>query len=681
MARPAADPAVRVAELRAALRHHDYRYHVLDDPEVSDAQYDALKRELIALEEAYPGLASPDSPTQRVGATPSGQFAPVTHRRPMFSLDNAMAEEEVQAWEARLRRVLGRPASGFACEPKIDGLAVSLTYAEGRLVLGATRGDGAVGEDVTANLRTIPAVPLVLLGEGHPEVMEIRGEVYMPVAAFAELNEQQAAAGERLFVNPRNAAAGAVRQKDPAVTASRRLSIWVYQLGYLQGGPALGSHHESLEWLRGLGLPVNPMSAQRADLAGVLDYLQTAEGARHSLPYQTDGVVVKVDSLAEQRELGFTAKSPRWALAYKYPPEEENTRLRAIEVNVGRTGAVTPYAVLDPVFVGGATITNATLHNQDEIARKDLRVGDMVVIRRAGDVIPEVVGPVPSLRTGAERVWTMPKRCPFCGNPIVRRPGEAVARCTGGLACPSRLREYLFHFAGRGGMDIEGLGYKTIDMLLREGLIADPADVYSLTRESLIERERWGEVSVGNLLSAIDAARDRPLARLLTALGIPLVGGTVARVLARRFRSLDALLAASADELGSVEGIGPEIVRSILDWAADRENRRLVEKLRTARVRLADEAEAGVDRGLLAGVTVVITGTLEGFSREQARAAVEDRGGKVAGSVSKKTTAVVVGESPGSKAQKAQQLGVPTLDEAAFNRLLAEGPGALGRAG
>jgi len=678
---PAVDPAARAAELRAALRHHDYRYYALDDPEVSDARYDALKRELTALEEAHPELVTPDSPTQRVGAAPSAQFAPAGHREPMFSLDNAMAEAEVEAWETRLERVLGRAPSGYACEPKIDGLAVSLTYEQGRLVLGATRGDGAIGEDITANLRTIPALPLVLLGESHPEVMEVRGEVYMPVAAFAELNEAQAEAGGRLFVNPRNAAAGAVRQKDPAVTASRRLSIWVYQLGFRRGGPSLGSHHESLEWLRSLGLPVNPMSERLGDLAGVLAYLRRAEGARHDLPYQTDGVVVKVDALAEQRELGFTAKSPRWAIAYKYAPEEETTRLLAIEVNVGRTGAVTPYAVLEPVFVGGATITNATLHNQDEIARKDLRVGDTVVVRRAGEVIPEVVGPVPSLRTGAERVWAMPARCPFCGSPIVRREGEAVARCTGGLACPSRLREYLSHFAGRGGMDIEGLGYKTIDMLLREGLIADPADVFALTKDDLISRERWGEVSVGNLLAAIDAARDRPLARLLTALGIPLVGGTVARALARRFRSLEALMAASEEELGAIEGIGPEIVRSLRAWSADPDSRRLVEKLRAAGVRLADAAEVGVDRGLLAGVTLVITGTLEGYSRDQARAAVEDRGGRVVASVSRKTTAVVVGESPGSKAQKAQELGVPELDEAAFARLLAEGPGVPGRAG
>jgi DNA ligase (NAD+) len=670
-------PAARVAELRALLRHHDYRYYVLDDPEASDAQYDALRRELVALEAAHPELVTPDSPTQRVGATPAVQFAPVGHRERMFSLDNAMAEDELGAWVARVEKALGRPAAGFACEPKVDGLAVSLTYEQGRLVLGATRGDGATGEDITANLRTVGAIPLALLGEDPPEVMEVRGEVYMPLAAFEDLNQAQAEAGERLFVNPRNAAAGAVRQKDPAVTATRRLSIWVYQVGFRRGGPALASHGESLAWLRAAGLPVNPESQHCDDPAAVLAYVHRAEGARHNLPYQTDGVVVKVDSLAEQRELGFTARSPRWAIAYKYPPEEETTRLLSIEVNVGRTGAVTPYAVLEPVFVGGATITNATLHNQDEIARKDLRVGDIVVIRRAGEVIPEVVGPVPSRRTGAERVWAMPAVCPFCGSPITRGAGEVVARCTGGFACPSRLREYLAHFAGRGGMDIEGLGYKTIDMLLRERLIADPADLFSLGKDHLISRERWGEVSVGNLLAAIDAARDRPLARVITALGIPLVGGTVARVLARRFRRLEAVLAATEEELGAIEGIGPEIAGSLRDWADDPENRRLVAKLAAAGVRLADPEQEGVDRGLLAGVTVVITGTLAGLSRDQARAAVEDRGGKVAGSVSKKTTAVVVGESPGSKAQRAQELGVPMLDEAAFTRLLAEGPTAL----
>jgi DNA ligase (NAD+) len=675
---PGINPAARVGELRELLRYHDRRYYVLDDPEISDAGYDALRAELVALEEAHPEMVTSDSPTQRVGAPPSSLFLPVAHREPMFSLDNAESAGDLEAWQGRAERGLGRSPSGYVCEPKIDGLAVSLTYEAGRLTRGATRGDGVTGEDITANLRAIAAVPLALLGADLPRVVEVRGEVYMPLAAFEELNQAQAEAGERLFVNPRNAAAGALRQKDPAVTASRRLSIWVYQVGFREGGPPLFSHLESLEWLRGMGLPVSPLCDGLGGLAEVLEYVRRSEEGRRRLPYQTDGVVVKVDRLAEQRELGFTARSPRWAIAYKFPAEEETTRLLAIEVNVGRTGAVTPYAVLEPVFVGGATITNATLHNQDEVARKDLRVGDVVVVRRAGDVIPEVVGPVPSRRTGAERVWSMPSICPFCGNPISRRQGEAVARCTGGFACPARLREYLFHFASRGGMDVEGLGFKTVDLLLREGIIDNPADIFTLRPEDLIDKEGWGEVSVGNLLAAIDAARDRPLARLIAALGIPLVGGTVATVLARRFLSLGDLMEAGEADLAAIPGIGPEIVRSVRQWSVDPVNRDLVGELRAAGVRLADPEPEGVGRMLLAGVTVVLTGTFDGFSRESARAAVEDRGGKVAGSVSKRTTAVVAGGSPGSKLRRAQELGVPVLDEASFVILLQDGPAGAG---
>jgi DNA ligase (NAD+) len=554
---------------------------------------------------------------------------------------------------------------------------VSLTYHEGRLVLGATRGDGVTGEDITANLRTIEAIPLVLLGDDPPDVVEVRGEVYMPLGAFEELNEVQAEAGERLFVNPRNAAAGAVRQKDPGVTATRRLAIWAYQIGSMDGGPRLSSHAEGLTWLRDQGLPVSPRTERSGDLDAVLEYVRRAEQARHDLPYQTDGVVVKVDALSEQQELGFTAKSPRWAVAFKFAPEEQTTMLRDIRVNVGRTGAVTPYAVLEPVFVGGATISTATLHNEDEVARRDVRIGDTVVIRRAGDVIPEVVGPVVSVRTGGESPWSMPAACPFCGSPIVRPAGAAVARCTGGLACPSRLREYLFHFASRGAMDIEGLGYKTVDLLLAEGIVSDPAGLFTIDPEALLHREGWGETSVANLMASIEAAKDRPLARLLTALGIPLVGGTVARLLTRRFRSVEALAAASDDELAAIEGIGPEIVRSIRAWAEDPETLRLVSRLRAAGVRLSDPHPEGVDTTRLAGVTVVITGALEHFSRDEARAAVEDRGGRVTGSVSAKTSALVVGEAPGSKLQKASDLGVPVLDEEGFTRLLAEGPAFL----
>ena len=670
--------ARRAAELRELLRYHGHRYYVLDDPEISDAEYDALYRELTAIEEADPALATDDSPTRRVGGVPVGVFAPAVHRQRMFSLDNVESAADLMAWETRLQRALGHAPGGYACELKIDGIAISLTYENGRYVRGATRGDGVTGEDVTPNLRTVGQMPLVLFGKKPPAVLEVRGEVYMSGAVFAELNRSQAEAGERLFVNPRNAAAGAVRQKDPAITASRRLSLWIYQVGFVEGDLRFASHSESLEWLRTSGFPVNPESKHVVDLAAVVAYVERAQQRRHDLGFQTDGVVVKVDSLAEQTELGFTAKSPRWAVAYKFPAEEQTTRLRAIKVNVGRTGAVTPYAVLEPVFVGGATVTNATLHNQDEVARKDLRIGDLVVVRRAGDVIPEVVSPVVSVRTGKEKKWRMPSSCPFCRNPIVRNEGEAVARCTGGFACPVRLREYLFHFAGRGGMDIEGLGFQTVDLLLSEGWVNDPADLFTLDPEKLAAREGWGEVSVGNLMASIDAARHRPLARVITALGIPLVGGTVARSLARRFHSMQALLDATEEEIGSIDGIGPEIVQSVRSWSAERENRRLVAKLAAAGVDLADPQPEGVDTGLLVGLTLVITGTLEGFSREAAKTAVEERGGKVTSAVSAKTTAVIAGESPGSaKVHKAEELGIPLVGEDGFVRLLAEGPSAL----
>ncbi len=667
----------RAAELRELLRHHAHRYYVLDDPEISDAEYDELLRELIAIEEDDPSLVTPDSPTQRVGAPTGDLFAEVVHRARLFSLDNAETSDDLAAWEARLERQLGRTPSGYACEPKIDGLAVSLTYEKGMLTRGATRGDGVTGEDVTANIRTLSAVPLALLGAGHPEVMEVRGEVYMSEEAFADLNQAQAAAEERLFVNPRNAAAGSLRQKDPSVTAARRLGIWVYQLGMADGGPTPDSHSATLSWLAEVGLPVNPESSHLADLGGVVSYVESMERRRHDLGYQTDGVVVKVDALSEQLELGYTAKSPRWAIAYKFPPEEQTTRLKAIKVNVGRTGAVTPYAVLEPVFVGGATVTNATLHNADEVARKDIRVGDTVVVRRAGDVIPEVVGPVVSLRTGEEKKWRMPKKCPFSGHPIVRVEGEAVARCSGGMDCPARLREYLFHFAGRGGMDIEHLGFKTVDLLLSEGLIADPADLFSLDPKDLLGREGWGEVSVTNLMDAIAAACDRPLTRLLTALGIPLVGGTVARLLARRFRSLEAIMAASEETLADLEGVGPEIAGSVAAWSRESANRKLVKKLAKAGVRLADPEPEGVDPSLLAGVTIVLTGTLDGMAREEARTAIEDRGGRVTGSVSGRTSAVVAGANPGSKLATAEQRGVPVLDEDGLVRLLREGASFL----
>ncbi len=669
----------RVEDLRQQLRYHGYRYHVLDEPEISDAQYDALLRELMRLEKEHPLLITPDSPTQRVGGPVADLFAPVEHRRPLFSLDNVETAAELDAWEQRMAGRLGRSPEGFSCELKIDGLAVVLVYENGTFVRGATRGDGSTGEDITANLRTIKSVPLRLMGD-TPRLLEVRGEVYMPCSAFEELNRRQSEAGQRIFSNPRNAAAGSVRQKDPAITATRDLGVFIYQVGLIEGGPSWSRHSEQMAYLDSLGLRVNPASVVLAHLAQVKEYIAETEKARHDRDYQTDGVVVKVDSLADQLQLGYTSHAPRWAVAFKFPAEEQVTRLNDIRINVGRTGAATPYAVLEPVFVGGAKVSYATLHNEDELRRKDVRVGDQVIVRRAGDVIPEVVGPVVSVRTGEEREWSMPTACPFCGNPIIRPEGEKVARCTGGFTCPSRVREWLFHFASRGGLDIEGLGYKTIDLLLKERLIEDPADIFLLQPQQLLAYEGWGEVSVGNLMRGIDAARRRPVARLLMALGIRHVGGTVARLLARRYRSLPAMMEAAEEDIAAIEGVGPIIAASVRDWSLDPDNRALVEKLSAAGVSLGDEAPGGAaGSDLLAGVTVVITGTLTSMSREQAEAAVVERGGKATGSVSGKTTVLVAGEAPGAaKVARAEELNIPIMDEGGFLAMLEEGLGPAG---
>jgi DNA ligase (NAD+) len=610
-----------------------------------------------------------------VGGPIGDLFAPVQHRRPLFSLDNVEASPELDSWEQRMVRLLGRPPRGYSCELKIDGLAVVVTYEDGLLTRAATRGDGTTGEDITVNLRTIKSIPLRLLGR-PPKVLEVRGEVYMPYAAFEDLNRRQSDAGLRMFSNPRNAAAGSVRQKDPNVTAGRDLGVWIYQIGVIEGGPTLDTHSAQMEYLDTLGIRVNPASATAPGLTEVKDYITRAEKERHAREYQTDGVVLKVDSLDDQSELGYTAHAPRWAVAFKFPAEEQITTLNEIQINIGRTGAATPFAVLEPVNVGGAKVSFATLHNEDELRRKDLRVGDQVIVRRAGDVIPEVVGPVVSVRTGKEKEWSMPATCPFCGNPIVRPEGEKVARCTGGYSCPSRLREWLFHFSSRGGMDIEGLGYKTIDLLLREKLISDPADMFLLRADQLLGFEGWGEISVGNLMKGIEAARHRKLQRVLMALGIRHVGGTVARVLARRYRSLRALMDAPEAEIAATEGVGPVIASSVKQWSSDPDNIDLVTKLESAGVTLEDEQvedRAGSD--LLFGISVVVTGTLESMSREAAEAAVVARGGKATSGVSKKTTYLVAGANPGaSKVTKASESGVPTIDEATFLRLLQSGP-------
>lgn len=664
-------------KLRDQLRYHAHRYYVLDAPEVSDAEYDVMYRQLEALEADHPGLITPDSPTQRVGYDVSALFMPVHHLEPLFSLDNAETGEDLDAWEARLERVLGRPPVGYACELKIDGLAVSLVYEQGAFVRGATRGDGTTGEDITANLRTIEAVPLRLFGEA-PELLEVRGEVYMPAAAFDELNERQIAADDRLFTNPRNAAAGSVRQKDPAMTAARKLSIWVYQIGVIRGGPDLATHTESMGYLGDLGFKVNPASQAVPHLDGVKAFVEQADKTRHARDYQTDGVVIKADALADQQQAGYTARAPRWAIAYKFPPEEQTTILRDIAINVGRTGAVTPFAVLEPVFVGGANVGMATLHNADQVKAKGVLIGDTVVVRRAGDVIPEVVGPVPSLRTGQETEWTMPAECPFCGYAIVKPEGEAVARCTGGLECPSRLQEWLAYFAGRSAMDIDGMGYKTIQLLIDRKLIAGPAGIFRLTPEDFAGIEGWGEVSVNNLMAGIEAARDRPLARLIIALGIRHVGPAAAKEFARTYRDMDRLMEATEEELSGLDGIGSKIAAAWVEWASQDENRALIEAFRAGGVRLTDPEPEGGTSDLLAGMTFVITGSLDGLTRDEAKAALEANGAKVVGSVSKKTTALLAGAAAGSKLAKAEELGVPVIDEATLERLLVEGPAVLG---
>ena len=669
------DPTARVAELSDLIRDHAYRYYILDDPVVADAEYDALVKELRQLEADHPDLVRPDSPTQRVGAPPSDLFSEVTHRRTLLSLDNAESPEDLDAWEQRIVRIIGRVPDGYACELKIDGLAVTLTYEQGLLTLGATRGDGTTGENITANLRTIDAIPLRLRGPDVPELLEVRGEVYMPLDAFEALNERQAEAEERLFTNPRNAAAGSVRQKDPAMTAERRLSIWIYQAGIIEGGPSLQTHTDTMGYLRDLGLRVNPASRAVPDLAGVKAYVSAADASRHDHNYQTDGVVIKVDSIPDQDALGFTSRAPRWAIAYKFPPEERTTQLRDIQINVGRTGRATPFAVLEPVFVGGANVGMATLHNEDEVHRKDVRIGDTVVVRRAGDVIPEVLGPVESLRTGRERVWSMPADCPFCGNPIVRPEGEKDARCTGGYECPSRMREWLAYFVGRSAMDIDGLGYKTIDFLLSEGKIGDPADIFTLEASDFEGYEGWGDVSISNLLSGIDAARDRPLARLIVGLGIRHVGPSAAKELARRFHSMEALLDVGVDDLVDLEGIGQVIAEAWAGWATEPDNRELIGRMAEAGVRMSDpEPEAGTAATLLDGLVFVVTGTLPDHSRDEAKAALEALGAKVTGSVSKKTTALIAGDAPGaSKVTKAESLGVAIIGGDGFAGLLEEG--------
>jgi DNA ligase (NAD+) len=674
----------RHARLSVELTEHNHRYHVLDAPVVSDAEYDALMRELRELEDRYPELRTPDSPSQKVGGAVSTVFTPVKHLERLLSLDNAFSAEELDAWGARVAR-LG--ATGpYLCELKIDGLAIALVYRSGALVRGATRGDGVTGEDVTPNIRTIKSVPLRLTGPDVPETLEVRGEVFLPVAAFHELNEKLTEAGRPPFANPRNSAAGSLRQKDPRVTATRPLELILHGVGVTSADDP-GTHSGWYDRLRGWGLPVSNLFKVTEELDGVREYIEHYREHRHDPLYEIDGVVVKIDQLEQQRALGATSRAPRWAIAYKYPPEEVTTRLLRIEVNVGRTGRVTPFAVMEPVLVSGSTVENATLHNADELARKGVLIGDMVVLRKAGDVIPEVVGPVVDLRTGAERAFEFPTRCPACGTPLAREEGGVDWRCPNARSCPAQLRERLFHLASRGSLDIEVLGYEAVVAVLDSGLITDEGDLFSLIADKLatcpffVNKQGTLTVNAGKLLRNLEEARDRPLWRILVALSIRHVGPTAARALAAGFGSVEAIASASPERLAAVDGVGPTIAASVIEWFTVDWHVAIVEKWRAAGVRLASGSGEGAGGeagglGLLAGVSVVITGTLEEFSRDEAAEAVQALGGKVTSSVSKKTHFVVAGGNPGTKYDKALTLGVPVLDEAGFGVLLHEGPAA-----
>ncbi|HET6650059.1 MAG TPA: NAD-dependent DNA ligase LigA [Candidatus Limnocylindria bacterium] len=687
------DPAARAAELRTLLNDANHRYHVLDAPTMPDREYDLLFRELVDLEAANPELITPDSPTQRVGAPVEGGFPSVRHDVPMLSLGNVFSADELREFDARVRRGLGRgpddPPVAYVCELKIDGLAISLQYEGRRFARGATRGDGTTGEDVTPNLRTVRAIPLTLQEEPPGDRLEVRGEVYMPRGAFAALNEQLEREGKPLYANARNTTAGTVRQKDPRVTASRRLSVWTYQLVGAQG---LDSHSESLELLGRLGFPVNPHVKRVNGIDEVIAYTEQWADARKDLDYETDGIVVKVDSLDEQRELGFVSRAPRWATAYKFPAEQVTTKLEEIEVYVGRTGAMTPVAHVTPVFVGGTTVRNATLHNIDEIRRKDLRVGDTVVLQRAGDVIPEVVSAVTDARDGSETVWEMPKACPVCGTEAVREEGEVVVRCPNPYCAAQRIGG-LLHFAGRGGMDVDGLGYKIMLQLVERDLVTEPADIFRLDTDTLEGLERLGRKSAENLSASIEAARRRPLARILNGLGIRHVGGQTAIDLAAWLardlprgedetdaawtrRAADRLRDASVEELTEVYGVGQVVAEGIVRFFSDEHTRDTLHRLVEAGVSAeapAPGATAEPTEGPLRGKTLVVTGTLPGFSRSEAEEAIRAAGGHAASSVSAKTDFLVAGDKAGSKLARAEALGVPVLDEEGFRRILEEG--------
>ncbi|OBA97665.1 DNA ligase (NAD(+)) LigA [Mycolicibacterium fortuitum] len=677
-----ADLRRRWQELAEEVRGHQFRYYVKDAPVISDADFDALLRQLQALEEEHPELRTPDSPTQLVGGAGfATEFAPAEHLERMLSLDNVFDSDELSAWAARIKGETG-DAAHFLCELKIDGVALALVYRNGRLVRAATRGDGRSGEDVTLNARTISDIPEQLTPSDEfpvPDVLEVRGEVFFRVADFEELNAGLVAEGKPPFANPRNSAAGSLRQKNPAVTARRKLRMICHGLGYAEGfSPA--SLHDAYRALGQWGLPVSAHTAKVSGVAAVAERIAYWGEHRHDVDHEIDGLVVKVDEVALQRRLGSTSRAPRWAVAYKYPPEEATTKLLDIRVSVGRTGRVTPFAYMEPVKVAGSTVGLATLHNATEVQRKGVLIGDTVVIRKAGDVIPEVLGPVVDLRDGTERPFVMPANCPECGTRLApAKEGDADIRCPNTRSCPAQLRERVFHVAGRGAFDIEGLGYEAATALLQAGVIADEGDLFTLSAEQLLRTELFttkaGELSANGkrLLANLDKAKAQPLWRVLVALSIRHVGPTAARALATEFASLDAIIEASEERLAAVEGVGPTIAAAVVDWFTVDWHRAIVDKWRAAGVRMADERDASIER-TLEGLSIVVTGSLPGFSRDQAKEAIISRGGKAASSVSKKTAYVVAGDAPGSKYDKAVELGVPILDEDGFRALLAEGP-------
>jgi len=661
----------RAKELRAQIERYNHAYYVLDNPLVPDAEYDRLMRELEALEREFPALVTQDSPTQRVSGEPVAAFGEVVHRLPMLSLDNAFSEEEVLAFDRRVRERLGQDGEvRYSAEPKLDGLAVSLRYVDGRLAQGATRGDGTTGEDVTHNLRTIKAIPLRLSGRGIPRVLEARGEVFMPLAGFRRFNAEAEARGEKTLVNPRNAAAGSLRQLDPRLAAQRPLDIFFYGLGATEGGSLATSHSGQLAQLRGWGLKTSPEVRAVAGIEGCLAYFRDIEARRARLPYQIDGVVYKVDAIRDQEKLGYVARAPRWAIAHKFPAEEELTVVQAVDFQVGRTGALTPVARLKPVFVGGVTVSNATLHNMDEVERKDVRIGDSVIVRRAGDVIPEVVRVVIERRPPGAHKVVLPSKCPVCGSPVERTSGEAVARCTGGFICSAQRKEALGHFAERRALDIQGLGVEIIDQLVDRGLVETPADLYRLTADQLAGLERMGEKSAAKLIDAIDRSRRTTLARFLYGLGIPNVGEATALALAQHFGDLGALRGATEAQIDDVPDVGPVIAGSIHRFLHDARHRKAIDKLVEAGLTWPRIERAAATGSPFSGKTVVLTGTLSSMTRDAATDRLIALGAKVAGSVSKKTDFVVAGADAGSKLRKAEELRVTVLDEQRFLELL-----------